>query len=117
VYFLHRSGPARDERQPLNKATLDVAWNKQTTDGVPNNSTAHRFTSSDDGLRIPASYENIEVGHEFPPQDVRLEMGSNDGDCEAYYEKGDEGFFRLLLQLFSTLKNATHFLFRLFSWN
>jgi hypothetical protein len=61
-----------------------VAYYKK---GYPNNSTAHRFTSIDDGLRIPASDEYIEGSHEVPLLDVRLENGSTDG-VVAYYKEG-----------------------------
>jgi hypothetical protein len=98
--------------------TLDNGLNKPTTDGVPDNSTAHRITFNDDGLRTPASDEYIEGGNEFPLVDIRLEMGFNDGDFVARYEERVYSFFRLqLLQLLNILKNGMNILFRPFFWN
>ena len=86
VYFLYRSGPARNKCQSPKNANLDAVRNKLPNDSAPNKSTAHRVTSSD-GLRTPASNEYIEKGHKVPLLDVRLEKVSTDG-VVAYYKEG-----------------------------
>jgi len=68
-------------------ATLDNGPNNPRSDGVPNKLTAHHVTFNDDGLRTSASDEYIEGGHDFPFLDVRLEMGSDNGDFVAHYKE------------------------------